>query len=532
MTDTLVYTKRLASLGLLALALSGAAHAGEPWIAPGNVQVRHDIQLLVDGGVINLPTTYWPIATSDLANALSHLSHNVGEVDRRSGEGDSHLSRVGTGEVAQSAGEGALSAPQLAAIARLRRIASEGTSTIGFELDAAARPTTLRTFEDTPREEGELTAYAAGFFGNRFGGRLEVTAAIDPDDDEAVRLDGSYAAAKLGNWIVTLGAQERWWGSGWEGSLILSTNPRPVPAIALDRAVSTPFETKWLSWIGPWRLTTFMGRMEGDREDYDHPLLWGMRISARPLEGLELSVDRTAQWCGEGRSCTLDDFWNVLSGNDNAGENVDPEDEPGNQLASYEIRWASPIGDGNYAAYFQHTGESIDNNIPRPYRSLDLAGVELWGDTSTSGASWRTVFEWAQTRCGGTENGEKLWDCAYNNAIFNPDGYRYYGRPLGHSMDGDGEMYSARFVRVDAAANTFSAVGRYSKINQGGAVPDTRHSIAPGPEQWIGLDLSYRRVIGKGWIEGGIGIDQRDRDWNDTDSTLPRMWLSWTAPLR
>jgi len=31
-----------------------------------------------------------------------------------------------------------------------------------------------------------------------------------------------------------------------------------------------------------------MGYMEGDRLDYDHPLLFGMRISARPLEGLEI----------------------------------------------------------------------------------------------------------------------------------------------------------------------------------------------------------------------------------------------------
>jgi hypothetical protein len=502
MTQVLATWVRRTCLGLLSVAAGSAASAGEPWIAPGNLQVRHDVELLVDAGVIDLPVTYWPIATSDLANALGNVT--------------------GTG----------LTAPQQAAVSRLRRLASQGRTTVGFELEAAGRPTTLRTFEDVPREEGELTAYAAGFFGHRFGGRLEATVVVDPDDDRAVRLDGSYAAAKFGNWIVTFGAQERWWGSGWEGSLILSTNARPVPAIALDRAVSEPFETKWLRWIGPWRLTTFMGRMEGDREDYDHPLLWGMRISARPLGGLELSVDRAAQWCGEGRSCTLDDFWNVVSGHDNAGENVAPEDEPGNQLASYEIRWASPIGDGNYAGYFEHTGESIDNNIPRPYRSLDLLGLEIWGDASTSGASWRAVFEWAQTRCGGTENGEKLWDCAYNNAIFNPDGYRYYGRPLGHAMDGDGQMYSARFVHVDAAANTLSAVARYSEINRGGAVPDTRHSIAPGPETWISLDVSYRRVLTRGWIEGAVGVDQRERDWNDTRSTLPRVSLSWTLPLR
>jgi Capsule assembly protein Wzi len=503
-----------AVMALWALLGAWNARAGEPWIAPGNIQVRHDLEFLVDSGVIDLPVTYWPIAASDLANALASPS---------------------TARVATSANERqenhALTPAQQAAISRLRRVASEGHATYGFEIAGGARPMQVRTFAETPREEAELTAYAAGFLGTRFGGRLEVTAVTDPDDDETVRLDGSYVAGKFGNWIVTFGAQDRWWGSGWEGSLILSNNARPVPAIAIDRAVSEPFETRWLRWIGPWRLTTFMGRMEGDRQDYDHPLLWGMRISARPLEGLELSVDRTAQWCGEGRSCTWDDFWNVLSGNDNAGENVDPEDEPGNQLASYEIRWASPLGPWDYAFYFQHTGESIDNHIPRPYRSLDLLGLETWGGSGTDGSSWRAGLEWAQTRCGGTENGEKLWDCAYNNAIFT-DGYRYYGRPMGHAMDGDGEMYSARFVRVGAAADTFTTIVRYSKINQGGVVPDPRHSIAPGPEDWISLDVSYRRAVGSSWIEGGLGIDQRDREWRDDDTTLPRAWLSWNRSLR
>jgi hypothetical protein len=425
----------------------------------------------------------------------------------------------------------AYSASQYATLARLRKLAAEGSIGYGFELDGAARPTTLRTFADTPREEGELSVYAAGFLGERFGGRLELTGVVDPDDDEEFRLDGSYVAGKFGNWIVTLGAQERWWGSGWEGSLILSNNARPVPAIAIDRAISDPFETKWLSWIGPWRLTTFMGRMEGDRQDYDHPLLFGMRISARPLDGLEISVERTAQWCGEGRSCTWDDFWNLFIGNDNAGENVAAEDEPGNQLASWDIRWASPIGHWNYALYNQHTGETIDNNIPRPYRSFDVVGLETWGGGS-DGSSWRSGIEWSNSRCGGTENEQLLWDCAYNNNIFDPDGYRYYGRPLGHSMDGDGQMYSLRYVRVDDAAATLTGVLRFTMINEGGVVPDTRHSVAPGPEDWWSVDVLYRHPLGTGWLEAGIGADYRDREWDDTSALLPRASITWHYALR
>jgi len=517
----------LSFLGVL--SLWSVASAAEPWIAPGNTQVRHDIQLLVDSGVIDLPMSAWPIAASDLAHALSAVSparERAGGV-AGSGQGSGAPSPAPAGE---GRGEG-LTIAQLAAIARLRSLAREGNPTLGVEVGAAARPTQLRTFADTPREEGELSVYAAGFVGERFGGRLQVTGAADPDDDRPGRLDGSYIAGKFGNWIVTAGQQERWWGSGWEGSLILSNNARPVPEIALDRAVSKPFETKWLSWIGPWRLTTFFGQMEGSRDDYAHPVFWGMRVSARPLDGLEISLERTAQLCGEGRSCTWDDFWNMFSGNDNAGENVDPADEPGNQLASWDIRWASPIGDWNYALYNQHTGETIDNKIPRPYRSLELLGLETWGDGPGGGSSWRAGFEWSNTRCGGTENGQKLWDCAYNNGIFT-DGYRYYGRVMGHSMDGDGDMYSARFVTVDSEAHTLSVIARYSRINQNKAEPDTTHSVAQGAEDWISLDLSYRRVLRSGWLEGGVGVDSQDRIWKGDEAVLPRAYLTWNYALR
>jgi hypothetical protein len=515
-------TNLLKHVPLAGLLLAAQANAGEPWLAPGNVQARHDIQLLVDDGVINLPISGWPIAVADLADALARVP-----APRPSpAEAGQAASSSALAPVAEDRSAG-LTPAQSAAIARLLKITAEGRRASGVEMRGAARPMVLRTFDDEPREEGEITGYAAGFVGDRWGGRLELTVAADPDDDEAFRPDGSYFAGKFGNWIVTAGAQDRWWGSGWQGSLILSNSARPVPALSLDRAVSDPFESKWLRWIGPWRLTTFMGYMEGGREDYDHPLLFGMRISARPLDGLEISLERTAQWCGEGRSCTWDDFWNLWSGNDNAGENVDPEDEPGNQLAGWDVRWASPIGDASYAIYWQHTGETIDNQIPRPYRSMELFGVETWGSNGGDGGSWRLGLEWAQTLCGGTENEQKLWDCAYNNGIFDVEGYRSKGRPLAHAMDGDGETYGLRFMRVNAASDTLTALMRYTMVNEGGAVPDLRHTVAPGPEDWWSIDFTYRRPMPGGWLEASVGADYQDRLWNDTTAVLPRASVSW-----
>ncbi len=498
---------------LAGLLASPLAIAGEPWLKPGDLQVRHDIQMLVDDGVIDIPISEWPIATSDVATALDKAQQKYG---LEPASGDASKAKAGF----------TLSAGQYAAFLRLKRLVSPDDTGFFAELRGAARPEELRTFRDEPRNEYEFAAGYAGFFGEHFGGRLELAVVDSPPDGDNLRLDGSYLAGRLGNWILTAGAQDRWWGSGWQGSLILSNNARPVPAIALDRAESTPFESKWLHWIGPWRLTTFLGYMDDNRGDYDHPLLFGFRVAARPLKGLELSLERTAQFCGQGRSCTWSDFWNLWRGNDNAGENVSAKDEPGNQLAGWGVRWASPIGGWPYALYWQHTGESIDNKIPRPYRSFDVVGGEVWGDLD-AGSSWRLDLEYANTLCGGTENGQKLWDCAYNNGIFYGSGYRYKGRVLGYSTDGDSRQYGARFLLLPEDDSTWSFMVRYSELNRGGYVNDIQNFVAPGPEDWWSFDVSYRRPVPKGWVEIGVGADQEDRKWNDTSAFLPRGTLTW-----
>lgn len=94
-------------------------------------------------------------------------------------------------------------------------------------------------------------------------------------------------------------------------------------------------------------------------------------------------------------------------------------------------------------------------------------------------------------------------------------------------MDGDGEMFAVRYMRLAANANVLTALLRYTRVNVGGAVPDTRHTIAPGPEDWWSLDLTYRRPTSGGWIEASVGTDHRDRQWNDTSALLPRFSVSW-----
>jgi hypothetical protein len=261
---------------VVAVFAGSGAHAGSPWLEPGDIGLRQDIALLADHDLIGVPMSVWPMSWPQIAR-------DVGQIDA------SAITRLDV----------------LAALHRLReRALLEGRT--GWSTDArvagAARPTKLRTFADTPREEGELGG-AVSWLGDRFAFRLEATVVADPDDGKTVRPDGSYAGVTLGNWMLSVGYLERWWGPGWEGSNILGNNSRPVPAFAIDRKYADPFETKWLSWLGPWSINAFYGILENNREDVDRPHFLGLRVSFKPFDAVEIGLMRSAQWCGEGRNC-------------------------------------------------------------------------------------------------------------------------------------------------------------------------------------------------------------------------------------
>ena len=63
-------------LSLLALCLGSALTAtasAEPWISPGDVRLRHDLQQLSDRGLLSGPTLSWPIGWSQVARELGKL---------------------------------------------------------------------------------------------------------------------------------------------------------------------------------------------------------------------------------------------------------------------------------------------------------------------------------------------------------------------------------------------------------------------------------------------------------------------------
>lgn len=481
----------------IVLLASGPAVA-EPWAASGDTQLRNDVQLLIDTGVMNIPMTSWPMAWGDIDNGLFEASDAKLRKDVR------------------------------AALERVRRRSQAemdiDSPLVTLSLSGAGNPRYIRTFEDTPRADGEARA-SLSWLGERFAINLSATYVDDPFDGDELRPDGTYIGAAAGNWMLSAGWLERWWGPGRDGSMILSNNARPFPSIGIQRNASLAPKSKWFRWMGPWTLTSFMGLLD-DKRVVDDGLIWGFRTSFRPVRGLEIGISRAAQWCGAGRDCSLRAFLRVLNGNDNGGANVDIEDEPGNQVGGFDLRWSLPK-QIPVALYMQWIAEDTRRTGAQLHQWMEQVGVEYWG--SIGETTHRTHFEIVNSagRLGALGEGSQVPNSAYNNSIFQT-GYRYKGRVIGHGMDGDGLSYSIGTTLVQPAGHTWNVSLRHIDINRLGD-PDPRHSLSPTPQNLIDAQVSYNRVTKYGRFYLGVGYARLKDELTRTDDSDVSGFIRWSS---
>jgi len=441
---------------LLALAPLRVIAADAGWFEAGDSLLRLDLQLLNDAGVVRVPIQQWPIPRAAVAYALSHAKE-------------------------QSAGNVAVAA----ALARVRA-RLESRPRLGFAATASAGEAgRVRDFDTLAREDAELGGrvdYAQG----RFAAGLSVTGALDPDDGQELRADGSHLTAQLGNWLISANTLDRWWGPGHQGSLILSNNARPMPTFTIERAEARAFEMPLLSWLGPWRFNFAISQMEDHRADVDSPLFMAWRVTVMPFHDIELGFSRTAQFCGEGLECNLDVFGNLLAGNDNVGIDATEGNEPGNQMAGFDLRWNSPIGTLPYAIYSQYIGEDESSYLPAKY--LSQFGLEVWKPLGDGGIV-QAYVEYSNTTCSAHTSRGPYYQCAYIQGRFDEDGYRYRGRVIGHSIEADGDTYALGVSYTTPRGDLWTATARTAEIN---VANDSRNRLSPVPADYDALEFGWR----------------------------------------
>jgi hypothetical protein len=434
----------LITLALFAVSVTSAS----PRIDSNSIVNRHDMLIIRDSDTIQGAVLAWPWPLG------------------RSAFGESKIEDFG---LKQSSG-------RLNALYEQKSELGLQPTTVEVAFGTDRLP--FRSFGYQPREAFQ-TSVSSSWLGEWTAGNIQLSFVDDPSDGDEFRLDGSYLSVALGNWVAAIDQVERWWGPGWDGSLILSNNSRPIPALSLTRISPDAFNSKFLKWIGPWTFTTCMGQLdndEGERPGSD-ALLFGMRIDFSPFgwDWLDIGLNRTAQWSGDGRPGDLDTFWRLLLGEDNRVNGVTLENEPGNQLAGVDYRLK--LKGWNLAQYGQVVGEDEETFLPDA--NMLLFGVEHWGELQSLNASWRIYYEWADTRAGyllaDPDSGarrNRAFNIAYNHSIYR-SGYRDKGRSIGHAMDGDGLMRSIGAFIVKDNGDLYGLKLRDYAINRDGRGPNS-----------------------------------------------------------
>src|SRR5580704_12657676 len=274
---------RTVAFGALMLGLTAARAA--PWAEVGDAQLRSDIETLAMAGVIDNLTTEWPIPWTRIVDRIS-------------------VSGALTGQPAWV----------VAAADRIRRQAggqmTPDTTSFSAYFDATNAPELVRGFDALGREnvqtQGTLSWNGESTF-------IQLSAGLQSHDhfgSHTVLLDGTYIARQVYGAAVYAGYLTHWWGPGWISALSLSNNAPPIPQIGISRIDTSPFKTKWLSWMGPWQAEFFVGMLDGDMLP-THTLIDGLRFNFNPAPGLDIGLERMDEACGHGHPCNPLDYFDL-----------------------------------------------------------------------------------------------------------------------------------------------------------------------------------------------------------------------------
>lgn len=480
------------AFGLAVLLLATTATAA-PWIEPGDLRLRHSLQQLSDNRALRTPLTTWPIMWSGVSEGL-----------------------------AQAKTPAAAGSQALAYVQFERGYQATPGLRAGFEVNAARSVNMLRGFAEQPREELQV-GLDFDWVGDRFAVGLAYSAVEDPQDDKKERLDGSYIAVNVGNWVLGAGAIDRWWGPGWQSSLILSANARPIPSVWLNRKIPLAPEWRWLSWVGPWQLTLLAGQLEEERFVPDAKLL-GARLTIMPLQGLEVGFARAIQWGGEGQSQDSRSLGKALIGDSN-----EVGDEVGNELAGFDFRYGFATASASYGIYAQMIGEDEAGFLPS--KRTGLAGIDL--ATDWWGASQRWFLEGVNTVARDIHT-DADFNIAFEHSQYR-SGFNYRGRNIANTYGSDATAYTLGVMQFfDNGHNlavmltdaTLSRDGNSVAINH--QSPDVRAQIPVMRQPLFHGVVRYERPAFQGWLT--LQTEYTDQPIVLPGSEIPSKWqfmASW-----
>ena len=453
-----------------------------PWASPDDLLFRHDLQILVDSGALNIPISTWPLAWGDIAYNLT--------------KNESEMSLI-----------------EITSFQRIKEALIEAEmGGLGgqTEIKVAKNPNQMTWFNDSVTNTKSVGAQSSYLSKN-----LALNIKVEKIPGKTL-MDESYLAIARGNYSLTLGSKKNWWGPGWDSSLVLSSNARPIRGLSIERNFSDPFESAFLKWIGPWDLSVIIGELDNNRSISD-PKFFGKRFGFRPTSSLELGLSRTSLFCGENLSCGFSTFTDML---------IDKNDD-GYNAVGIDFRSSHKINDIPFAVYGQLMGEPFNN-------TMGLFGMETWGliNSNQQLESNRFFVEASSTSCQFYKNDSEKYGCAYRNDLYT-DGYRYAGSSIGHTSDGDSMVLSLGGILVGEISQLFKSKLSLGQLNRGSI---NSYQLREHQTNFFNIDLGYEFDlywfdIPLGSFDLGVGYDMYKDKVDNTSENEPRIYVAWNNDM-
>jgi len=408
----------------------------EPWVDTSDIYLKANIQLLADTGHIITPVTTYPLMWHDIIRDIKNINRD------------------------------SLSANQQSAYHYINhqfKLANQNQTRIKAKIGVENKRFT--SFGDQVSDKNSISVHSSILFEN-FAAKFAPSYTHNPFDGEKTRFDESYIAAFVGNWVLSFGRQNRWYGPTWDTSLSLTNNARPITAIAISRKSAEPFTVPFTEFDIPWTVTSFMGRLDDERV-VKNSLMWGFRLNLKPFKNLELGMTRLAQWGGGDNPSGLCNFWDILVGKTNgeasggsscsSGENT-----IANQQAGYDIRYSFTLFNTPMSFYGQKFAEDGSEGA---FNYLTKAQPQIGFDAHLSvfGKPSTIFIELADSLadCGARDN---IGDCYYEHSSYQT-GMRYNGRAIGSTYDNDAKTYVLGAISQLSRNTRLTTKIRYLDLN-------------------------------------------------------------------
>jgi|YelNatPaOPRAMG01_1025707.scaffolds.fasta_scaffold01927_2 hypothetical protein len=136
-----------------------------------------------------------------------------------------------------------------------------------------------------------------GFFTGYAEGAAAGPLTRDVPGRSRAQLLGAEAVMSLGNFAVSFGQEEMWWGTGHFGALSVGDNAPPFPAARIQNIHPT-YLPWFLRYLGPFRFQIFFGQLDAGNRYFADPWIDGQIFSFKPLPDFEFGFTHMIDFGG------------------------------------------------------------------------------------------------------------------------------------------------------------------------------------------------------------------------------------------